>query len=558
YRTLGLWEPARLQGRVAGRNMAGGSDVFRRRVHYNATRLYDLDFAGAGEPLEKPGDEVLIDYPRGSGSVRYCKLIIRDGKLVGAVLLGHRKEHVRKYGMAYRDLIEKKTDVSSVSKDLLDPFFDLASWMDSHEIGDQIDSVRSIREAPKTPTFAAMRQSRHELSTASPQSSSAVAVAREAMLLSDGKKIPLKPVMQIGRKPENDLVLNDPDVSGQHARIRFEESAFLLEDLKSTNGTFLNGERISTPMRLASGAQIQVGGTQLQFVVGTPIPVENLRMTSAGLPEAAPPPSALPTDPVWGTLQIGGKGIPLRMLYVILGRDTQVDIPLDDPTVSYKHAQLEWQGIDAYLRDLGSRNGTFVKGERISIPHRLEHGDVIALGGTEIIFRAGTTPAPKVVKSAPAPVKPQVDEAKIEAGTAPVESVPVQTPAKDEAPAPPRPEPIPALPPPAPSPEKSIAAGAPLALTLVVRSGNLSGQSFPLNQSPMTVGRDSSSHIAISDKMTSWNHALLKQEDMKWFVRDLKSSNGTFLNDKRLEPHQPYPLQAGDRLKFGDTLLEVT
>ena len=49
-RALGLWEPARLQGRVAGSNMGGGQAAYRVGVMYNATRLYDLDFAGGGMP----------------------------------------------------------------------------------------------------------------------------------------------------------------------------------------------------------------------------------------------------------------------------------------------------------------------------------------------------------------------------------------------------------------------------------------------------------------------------------------------------------------------------
>src|SRR5688572_7822052 len=67
HRTLGLWEGARLQGRAAGRNMAGGAEIYHAGNHYHATRLYDLDFAGVGEVVEKPGDQVLVDFPKGSG-----------------------------------------------------------------------------------------------------------------------------------------------------------------------------------------------------------------------------------------------------------------------------------------------------------------------------------------------------------------------------------------------------------------------------------------------------------------------------------------------------------
>jgi len=539
HRTMGLWEPARLQGRVAGRNMAGGSESFRQSVHYNATRLYDLDFAGVGELVEKPGDEVLIDFPKGSGRVAYRKLIIREGKLVGAIMLGQRKERVRKYGMHYRNLINQGVDVSAVAKNLLDPAFDLASWMDSRELGDQIASARRIPDRSSLLTNAGMRMTRNELNAELLKSVSGSPVVAEAMLLHGGSKVSLTDLTKIGRNPKNDLVLNDPEVSGQHAQIRRDASGFLLEDLQSSNGTFLNGARLSTPARLASGALIKVGKTQLEFAMATP--KENLHMTSVGLPEAPPAPSAAPSDPVWGTLQVNGREIPLRMLSPNIGRDPKADIFLDDSSISYLHAQLVQQGNDAYLRDLGSRNGTYVNGQLISIPHRLVHGDRIKLGETSLIFRSGS--APKKESSEPAPVFVPKQEERHERVEAP-------------APVPMEPPPVRAVTP--PPPEIPILANVPTALVLSVRSGPLAGQSFPLNQSPMTVGRNPSSHIAIRDEKASWRHAIIKQEDMKWFIRDLGSSNGTFLNDKALEPNQPYPLQLGDRLRIGDTLLEVT
>jgi pSer/pThr/pTyr-binding forkhead associated (FHA) protein len=538
HRTLGLWEPARLQGRVAGRNMAGGTEVLPRSVHYNATRLYDLDFAGVGHPVEKPGDQVLIDFPRGSGRVAYRKLIIREGKLVGAIMLGQRKEHVRKYGMQYRKLIENKTDISSISEILLDPSFDLASWLESHSIGDQIDSVRKMRESHHTPSIAEMRQTRHELSKGTLRSTHATAMIKDPMLLQGERKIPLKNVTRIGRKPNNDLVLSDPDVSGLHAQIRWEGSTFLLEDLQSTNGTFLNGQRINSPVQLGDGALINVGKTQIQFVSGTASPAENLRMTSVGLPEAPPPPSALPSDPVWGTLQFDGRMIPLQMFAANIGRDAKADIALEDPTISYIHAQLVRQGNDAYLRDLGSRNGTFVNGARISMPHRLAHGDVIKLGETTLVFRSGSVPLPEVTVTERTPIESPTEEETIVYKEDPVATA-----------APPQPVPV---------AEITFATRRQLMLTLTVRSGDLSGTSFQLNQSPMTLGRNPESHIVISHVTTSWNHAVFKQEDMKWFVRDVGSSNGTHLNEKRLEPNQPHPIQVGDQLKFGETLLEVT
>jgi FHA domain-containing protein/von Willebrand factor type A domain-containing protein len=68
----------------------------------------------------------------------------------------------------------------------------------------------------------------------------------------------------LGRSKANDLVLDDVSVSSQHCRIRPEDGAFVLMDLKSTNGTFVNERRV-TSHKLAEGDVIRVGEVQLQF-----------------------------------------------------------------------------------------------------------------------------------------------------------------------------------------------------------------------------------------------------------------------------------------------------
>jgi hypothetical protein len=69
----------------------------------------------------------------------------------------------------------------------------------------------------------------------------------------------------LGRAKVNDIVLNeDVAVSSEHCRIRPEDGAFVLHDLKSTNGTFVNDKRVSR-QPLAEGDTIQVGETYLQF-----------------------------------------------------------------------------------------------------------------------------------------------------------------------------------------------------------------------------------------------------------------------------------------------------
>jgi pSer/pThr/pTyr-binding forkhead associated (FHA) protein len=84
------------------------------------------------------------------------------------------------------------------------------------------------------------------------------------------KILPLRETFTIGRDARNDLALpDDPKVSQQHARIRQEGDTYVIEDLQSTNGTFLEREsevtRITSPQPLRPKDVIRVGSTQLAF-----------------------------------------------------------------------------------------------------------------------------------------------------------------------------------------------------------------------------------------------------------------------------------------------------
>jgi hypothetical protein len=70
---------------------------------------------------------------------------------------------------------------------------------------------------------------------------------------------------------------------------------------------------------------------------------------------------------------------------VVLGRSTDCDIPLPDPNVSRHHAELRQDGTTYWIVDLDSTNGTEVNGERATRA-RLEDGDRITLGSTELVF----------------------------------------------------------------------------------------------------------------------------------------------------------------------------
>jgi pSer/pThr/pTyr-binding forkhead associated (FHA) protein len=71
------------------------------------------------------------------------------------------------------------------------------------------------------------------------------------------------PVVSIGRLMANDICLEDPFVSRYHCVIRNEDGQYVLEDLNSTNGTYVNGERVKA-YSLAEGDLIRVGASRFE------------------------------------------------------------------------------------------------------------------------------------------------------------------------------------------------------------------------------------------------------------------------------------------------------
>jgi hypothetical protein len=69
----------------------------------------------------------------------------------------------------------------------------------------------------------------------------------------------------IGRAPECTLVLDDDYASGRHARLSLQQGTWMVEDLGSTNGTFLGRNRVQDPVPIAPGAPVRIGRTVLEL-----------------------------------------------------------------------------------------------------------------------------------------------------------------------------------------------------------------------------------------------------------------------------------------------------
>ena len=90
-------------------------------------------------------------------------------------------------------------------------------------------------------------------------------VGAGSLVLPTGQRVPLgEQPISIGRLPECNVVLNDPNVSRRHAEVRAQGDGFVLVDLGSTNGVKVNGVRV-TQHQLADGDQVSIGNTRMEF-----------------------------------------------------------------------------------------------------------------------------------------------------------------------------------------------------------------------------------------------------------------------------------------------------
>ncbi len=141
----------------------------------------------------------------------------------------------------------------------------------------------------------------------------------------------------------NDLTVTAPEVSARHCRLRLAPQGFVVEDLGSANGTFVNGRRISGPVPVTPRDRVTLGQK-------IPLPW---------------PDATLPAVPV----------------VIRVGRLPDNDVVLDYPTVSGHHARITVRGGEARLEDLGSTNGTALNRPENRVRQALlGPGDVVYLG----------------------------------------------------------------------------------------------------------------------------------------------------------------------------------
>ncbi len=166
----------------------------------------------------------------------------------------------------------------------------------------------------------------------------------------------------VGRVEGVELVLDDKGISRRHCEFERRGDGYLVRDLGSSNGTLLNGEKV-TEQFLADGDRIRVGGVTLTFHARDADCV--IRFTAG---------------------EHSGRDVPLSGARTTLGRRPENSVAFIDVKVSGVHLEVVREGDGYVLRDLGSTNGSFLDDQKVTTEVALSHGDRVRLGANEFTF----------------------------------------------------------------------------------------------------------------------------------------------------------------------------
>ena len=207
-----------------------------------------------------------------------------------------------------------------------------------------------------------------------------------------------------------------------------------------------------------------------------------------------------------------GQPILLTRQMTLLGRAQDCDIIVEDERTSRHHAEIDWDHGRVQLVDRTSMNGTLVNRQTVRSPLPLVTGDILDLGHQRYRF--------ELLPAADLRLKPhQIHAAELEVETKKVASI------------------------------LALPLNEPASLILTGLSVAVAGATWLVDQPVITIGRDKERQVYIPDESVSRLHAQIVRQQIGYFLSDLNSSNGTFLNGELLAA--PSRLSPGDIVRVG-------
>lgn len=188
-----------------------------------------------------------------------------------------------------------------------------------------------------------------------------------------------KQTFSIGKQEGNTLVLQRTNISRQHCEIVYYNNQYVIRDLGSANGTFVNEQKITAPVILKDGCTINLGDYTIRFIER-----DSPRRVVAA--QAQMDVQARVYLKIRDVKEGTERTFPIIKSTVIIGKADDVDVVLPRHNISRRHSEILFQGNNYYIKDLGSANGTFVNGIKLSAPIELYNTMVITLGEFELTF----------------------------------------------------------------------------------------------------------------------------------------------------------------------------
>jgi pSer/pThr/pTyr-binding forkhead associated (FHA) protein len=200
-----------------------------------------------------------------------------------------------------------------------------------------------------------------------------------------------KDIISIGRSRDNDVMVENLSVSRNHGRIRRQGGKFVLTDLNSANGTFVNGVRVSKT-EIVDGDVVSIGKHKIEFVnkplSDSDVIVEAFGADRTMVIDKAPVGMLCVTE---GKLR--GKEFSLTKFETTIGKASANDIVIaDDWFLSRKQAVISRRGNEFEIKDLGGFRKTRVNGTPLSEPLPLKPGDILEFGNTRCVFQLTAGP----------------------------------------------------------------------------------------------------------------------------------------------------------------------
>src|SRR5712671_577388 len=361
-----------------------------------------------------------------------------------------------------------------------------------------------------------------------------------------------------------------PMVSRKHAEFRLSDGRYLVADANSRFGTFVNGERITSPVEVRVGSHVQLGagGPILrvvsieQSVISRAEPktpdlgrMETFRESSgSGLTPPSPPappsgklktpstpqPPPRPAAPRSGPAHLDlidpetrqARRIDLNREVTRLGRDPEGEVVIDAAAavVSRRHAEIKKTGDQFFISDLKSFNGSLVDGKRITETVALFDGDEIQLGAGGPLLRLIDSAHPAGAKKSAG--MPSASQAAI------------------------------------PSAFGQIAAIASRQTIVSTGTGSLQATTPPGSAQPqllarlsfdtrpqLSIDRAPDNDLRLDGLQISNHHARFARTNGSVTVEDAGSTNGVYVNGDRISGRRP--VQLADIIQIGPFVLQA-